>query len=88
MQALTRIAGALFGLVFFAAAFIFTSLVLAIAAAGALMLWSWILWRTRHERRAAGRAAERGEKLVIEGEYVVDRNEGGPAGRDPKDLRA
>jgi FtsH-binding integral membrane protein len=88
LQVVTQIAGALFGLVLFAAAFIFTSLVLAVAAAGALILWGWILWRTRHARRAADRTAGRGETLVIEGEYVVDRDESGPAGKDPKDPRA
>jgi len=88
LKTLTRIAGALLGFALFAAALIFTSLLLAVAALGALMLWGWILWRTRHARRAAGRAAERGETLVIEGEYVVDRDERGPEGGEPKDPNA
>jgi len=86
LQKLTQIASALFGLVLFAAALIFTSLILAVAAVGALVLWGWIMWRSRHARRT-GRATERGEKLVIEGEYVVDRDEGEPQGKDAKGPR-
>jgi len=88
LKALTQIAGALSGLALFVAAFIFASLLLAVAALGALLLWGWILWGTRHTRRAGGRAAERGETLVIEGEYVVERDGRGPAGGDPKDPNA
>jgi len=88
LHTFTQLAGALLGLAFFVAAFIFTSILLAIAAAGALILWCWIMWRTRHARRAAGRAAKNGEALVIEGEYVVDRDENGPRGKDPEDSRA
>jgi hypothetical protein len=88
LKALAQIASALFGLVLFAAAFVFAWLVLVLAALGALMLWGWILWRSRRARRAAGRAAQRGETLVIEGEYVVDRDERLPAGGDRKDPNA
>jgi hypothetical protein len=84
LQVVTQIAGALLGLVLFAAAFIFTSLVFAIAAAGALILWGWVMWRTRHARRAANEAA-RDRGAVIEGEYVVDRDEQGPTDRVPGD---
>jgi len=89
LQALTQIAGVLVGLVLFAAAFIFASLILALAALGALLLWGWVMWRTRQARRAAGRASDRRGSLVIEGEYVVDREERAEGAReDPKDPRA
>ena len=87
LRALTRIAGALLGLVLFAAAFIFTSLVLAIAAVGALILWGWVMWRARRATRAANHRANRDRGVVIEGEYVVDRDEDGPEGKAPEDTR-
>lgn len=71
LHALARIAGAFLGLVLFAAAFVFTSLLLAAAAVGALTLWGWVLWRTRRSRKAAGRTAQPVQGVVIEGEYVV-----------------
>jgi len=77
LHVITRIAGALLGLVLFAAAFVFTSLILATAAVGALALWAWVMWRARH----ASSAAERGQSVVIEGEYVVhDEQDKSPPG--------
>ena len=69
MQALTQIAGALLGLVLFAAALIFTSFILAIAGGIALGVWVWLWWKTRGLRREAAKA----EASVIEGEYRVER---------------
>ena len=48
-----------------AAALVFVSVVLAIAAAIALIAGGWLWWRTRELRRAGG--------TVIEGEYRVER---------------
>ena len=73
MQVLLRLATAIVWIVLLVAAFIFTSVILAVAAIVALMLWGWIMWRTRHLRRAVTRAAEEGEHVVIEGEYAVER---------------
>jgi ABC-type bacteriocin/lantibiotic exporter with double-glycine peptidase domain len=73
METLTRIAGAIVGIALFIAAFIFTSVILAIAAVFALLLWGWLMWRTRHLRRAMERAAKEGDGVVIEGEYRVER---------------
>ena len=73
METLTRIAGVIVGIALFIAAFIFTSVILAIAAVFALLLWGWLMWRTRHLRRDLERAAKEGEGVVIEGEYRVER---------------
>ena len=58
------------GVVLFVAAFIFASVILAVAGAFALLLWGWLWWRTRDLREAAARA----EGSVIEGEYRVERD--------------
>jgi len=73
METLTRILGALLGIALFIAAFIFTSVILAIAAVLAMIVWGWLMWRTRHLRRDIERAAKEGEGVVIEGEYRVER---------------
>ena len=77
MEQLKRVAGALLGIALFIAAFIFTSVILAVAAVLALMVWGWLMWRTRHLRRAMAEAAEQAAKradgAVIEGEYRVER---------------
>ncbi|HZW51815.1 MAG TPA: hypothetical protein VFF05_08135 [Rudaea sp.] len=57
------------GIALFVAAFIFASVLLAIAATAALLIWGWLWWRTREIRRAA----REGDNVVIEGEYRVER---------------
>jgi len=69
MNLLQRLAGAVIGIALFVAALVFTSVILAVVAVVALAAWAWLWWRTRHLRRAAGRA----EGTVIEGEYRVER---------------
>jgi len=66
---LQRILGVVLGVVLFIAAFFFASVMLAIAATLALVIWGWLWWRTREIRRAAGE----GDNVVIEGEYRVER---------------
>jgi len=66
---LQRVLGALLGIALFVAAFIFTSVILAVMAVLALVIWGWLWWRTRELRRAAGDR----ENVVIEGEYRVER---------------
>jgi len=66
---LQRIVGAMLGIALFVAAFIFASVLLAIAATAALLIWGWLWWRTRDIRRAA----REGDNVVIEGEYRVER---------------
>ena len=66
MNLLQRFAGAVLGLVLFAAALVFASVILAIFAALALMVWAWVRWRTRN-------LPQRGKGVVIEGEYRVER---------------
>jgi len=46
-----RIAGAALGLVLFALAFVFASVILAVAAVLALGVWGWLWWKTRELRR-------------------------------------
>lgn len=66
---LQRIVGAMLGIALFIAAFIFASVLIAIAATAALLIWGWLWWRTREIRRAA----RKGDNVVIEGEYRVER---------------
>jgi hypothetical protein len=39
----------------------------------AMIVWGWLMWRTRHLRRDMERAAKESEGVVIEGEYRVER---------------
>jgi hypothetical protein len=64
-----RIAGVALGLVLFALAFVFASVILAAAAVLALGVWGWLWWKTRELRKRAAQA----EGTVIEGEYRVER---------------
>jgi len=66
---LERAAGALVGIVFLVLAFVFASVIFAVAAILALMIWGWLMWRTRHLRRDL----ERQQGTVVEGEYRVER---------------
>ena len=69
MNFLKRAAGAIVGIVLLVAAFFFASVVIAVAAILALLIWGWLMWRTRHLRRDL----ERADGAVIEGEYRVER---------------
>ena len=60
------------GIALFVAAFIFASVILAVVAAAALVIWGWVWWRTRDIRRTA----REGDSVVIEGEYHVERDAG------------
>lgn len=62
-----RVAGAALGVVLFIAAVVFASVILAIAAAFAFLLWVWFLWRRRDLPKRS-----RGGGVVIEGEYRVE----------------
>ncbi len=78
MNVLQRVAGALIGIALFIAAFVFASVIFAVAAVLALIIWGWLMWRTRDLRRelerAEGREGTEGtEGTVIEGEYRVER---------------
>ena len=72
MNLLQRVVGALVGIVLFIAAFFFASVVLAVAAILALLVWGWLMWRTRDLRREMERASK-DDGTVIEGEYRVER---------------
>lgn len=69
MSLLQRIVGAALGLVLFVLAFIFASVVLAVAGGVALGVWAWLAWKTRKIRRDT----TTGDPSVIEGEYRVER---------------
>jgi hypothetical protein len=77
MEQFKRIAGALVGIGLLIAGLIFASVILAVAAVLALLVWGWLMWRTRHLRRAMAEAEQRAAKqaggTVIEGEYRVER---------------
>jgi hypothetical protein len=63
MGVLQRIVGAVLGLAFLVAVFIFTSLILGALIAVGLVVWAWVWWRTRSLRKTAHGGA------VVEGEY-------------------
>jgi len=69
MNFLQRAIGLVVGIALLIAAFIFASVIFAVAAILALIIWGWLMWRTRHLRREM----ERGDGSVIEGEYRVER---------------
>lgn len=69
MSLLQRLVGAALGLVLFVLAFIFASVVLAVAGGVALGVWAWLAWKTRKIRRET----KKGDSSVIEGEYRVER---------------
>lgn len=69
MNLIQRIAGIAIGLVLFVLAFIFASVILAVAGGIALGVWAWLAWKTRGLRREAAK----GDGSVIEGEYRVER---------------
>jgi hypothetical protein len=71
-----RLAGAVLGILLLVLAFVFTSVILAVAAVVALLLFAWLWWRTRN-------LPKRGRGTVIEGEYRVERE----AGRLDDDTR-
>jgi hypothetical protein len=70
VNVLLRVVGLIAGVALFIAAFIFASVIFAVGAVLALILWGWLMWRTRHLRREM----ERRDGTVIEGEYRVERN--------------
>ena len=65
MGVLQRVVGAVLGLLFLVAVFVFTSLILAALLAVGMVVWGWLWWRSR------GRVAHRPRHggAVIEGEY-------------------
>ncbi len=69
MNLLLRIAGFVVGLALFVLAFLFASVILAVAAGIALGVWAWLAWKTRKIRREMQQA----EGAVVEGEYRVER---------------
>jgi membrane protein implicated in regulation of membrane protease activity len=75
VNVLQRVAAALIGIALFIAAFVFASVIFAVAAVLALIIWGWLMWRTRGLRRELERAqgAEGVDGTVIEGEYRVER---------------
>lgn len=66
---LQRIVGFVIGIALLIAAVIFASVIFAVAAILALIIWGWLMWRTRHLRREM----ERADATIIEGEYRVER---------------
>jgi Ca2+-dependent lipid-binding protein len=74
MNVLQRAIGLIVGIALLIAAFIFASVIFAVAAILALMIWGWLMWRTRHLRRDLKRDIERERGAVIEGEYRVERD--------------
>jgi hypothetical protein len=69
VNVLQRALSLIVGIALLIAAFIFASVIFAVAAILALMIWGWLMWRTRHLRRDL----RRGDGTVIEGEYRVER---------------
>ena len=68
VQVLQRVAGVLVGLILLAAALVYASILLALAAAFAIVIGAWVWWRTRALRREA----REDRAVVIEGEYRIE----------------
>jgi hypothetical protein len=66
---LQRILGAALGIALFVLAFMFASVLLAVAGGIALGVWAWLAWKTRKLRREM----QRSQGTVVEGEYRVER---------------
>jgi membrane protease YdiL (CAAX protease family) len=65
MGVLQRVVGAVLGLLFLVAVFLFTSLIVAALLAVGVVVWGWLWWRSRDRvSRQPGRGG-----AVIEGEY-------------------
>jgi hypothetical protein len=65
MGVLQRVVGAVLGLLFLVAVFLFTSLIVAALLAVGIVVWGWLWWRSRDRvSRQPGRGG-----AVIEGEY-------------------
>jgi hypothetical protein len=58
---LQRILGAALAIALFVAAFFLASLLLALGAVAAVVLWAWLWWRSRNAPAASG--------TIIEGEF-------------------
>lgn len=69
MNFLQRALSVVAGIVFLVLAFLFASVIFAVAAILALMIWGWLMWRTRELRREM----DRQQGTVVEGEYRVER---------------
>jgi len=69
MLLVQRLLGALIGIALLVTAFFVASVLLAVVAVVALLVWAWILWRTRNLPRPPARGA--GD--VIEGEFRIER---------------
>lgn len=75
MQLLQRILAGLLGIVAIVLAFVFASVVLAVAVVAGLLLWAWLWWRSRKLRAAFAEAERDGGFVserpgdVIEGEF-------------------
>lgn len=77
MTLFQRVLGILIAVPLLIAAFVFASLLLAVAATLALLVWAWLWWKTRKLRQAMARHrrenVREGAGKVIEGEYRVER---------------
>jgi hypothetical protein len=61
MGIIQRVVGVVLGLLFLAAVFVFTSLILGVLLAAGLVLWVWLWWR--------GRSLPKQGTVIIEGEF-------------------
>jgi hypothetical protein len=72
---LGRILGFAFGVVLFALALVFASVLALVAGVAVIVLWVYLYWRARMLGRKAPRSPRPGA-AVIEGEYRIERDAG------------
>jgi len=86
MGLIGRILGFAVGVVLFALALVFASVLALVAGVAVIVLWVYLYWRMRMLRRQAPHPARPGA-MVIEGEYRVERDEsGGEARGEPERI--
>jgi len=73
-----RIFGFALGVVLFAIALIFASVLALVAGVVVIVLWIYLYWRMRALRKEAGSGGQGGRQpgtVVIEGDYRVERDD-------------
>ena len=77
---LTRILAVVIGLALFVGAFVFSVVLFAVAFAVAVLVWGYVLWKTRHLRRRVPQRMD--DRDVIEGTVISSETVSRPSDHD------
>ena len=77
---LTRILAVVIGLALFVGAFLFSVVLFAAAFAVGVLVWGYVLWKTRHLRRQAPQRMD--DRDVIEGTVISSETVSRPSDHD------